>query len=244
MPDHRAHRGPDPRDPALFDPANWPRLRAAVAELSWLWTRGYAETSSLKLVGDRHDLTDRQRMAVRRSACSDQALERRTRHRVPLAGPRGQPLWIDGFNVLTTVEAALGGAYVFLGRDGSLRDLAGVHGTYRKVEETRPAIEFVGDYLMTLGVGPCLWHLDRPVSNSGRLSALLLELAHDRGWDWRVELSFNPDALLAGAPEIVATADAGILDRCARWAALARGVVEAVVAGANVVDLGSEGEEI
>jgi hypothetical protein len=241
LPDHRAHRGPDPRDPALFHRDAWPRLRAAVAELSWLWTRGYALASSLKLVGDRHDLTDRQRMAVRRSACSDQALERRRRHREPLGGLRGRPLGIDGFNVLTTVEAALGGAFVFHGRDGSLRDLAGVHGTYRKVEETRPAIALVGDYLATLGVGPCLWHLDRPVSNSGRLSALLLELACDRGWDWQVELSFNPDDLLVGAPATVATADAGILDRCGRWTPLARGVVEAAVAGANVVDLAADG---
>ena len=77
MPDARAHRGPDPRDRDAFAPAAWPRLREAVADLSWLLTRGYAEASSLKLVGDRLALTERQRMAVRRCACADAARARR-----------------------------------------------------------------------------------------------------------------------------------------------------------------------
>ena len=66
MPDSREHRGPDPRDPAAFAPEEWPRLRQAVVDLSWLLTRGYAPVSSLKLVGDRYELTERQRTAVRR----------------------------------------------------------------------------------------------------------------------------------------------------------------------------------
>ena len=113
---------------------------------------------------------------------------------------RGRAVWIDGFNVLTTVEAALGGAVVLIGRDGSLRDIAGVHGTYRRVEETTPAIALVGAALDRLGVGPCRWLLDRPVSNSGRLRAMLLDAAADAGRDWAVELPFDPDAELIASP--------------------------------------------
>ena len=74
VPDQRKHRGPHPEDGPLFAPANWPDLRCAVSHLSWLLTRAYAWESALKLVGDRFRLNARQRLAVQRSACSDQSL--------------------------------------------------------------------------------------------------------------------------------------------------------------------------
>lgn len=237
MPDSRTHRGPDPRDADAFGLPARSALRAAVADLSWLLGRDYAPVSALKLVGDRWSLTERQRMAVRRSACSDAALARRARHRAAPEALRGQPLVLDGFNVLTTVEAALGGAVILHGRDGCYRDLMGVHGTYRKVEETAPAVHLVGEVMAALGAGPGLWQLDRPVSNSGRLRGLILDVAQARGWDWKVELVFNPDPLLARSPEIVATADSGILDRCERWFCLARVAIETRVSDARVIDL-------
>jgi hypothetical protein len=241
LPDTRSHRGPDPRDRLAFDADTLPRLREAVNHLSWLLGHGYAEDSALKLVGDRWSLTDRQRMAVRRCACSDEALARRLRHRVDLADLCGQPLLIDGFNVLTTIESALGGGVVLVGRDGSYRDLAGVHGTYRKVEETRPALLLLGECLACAEVGPCRWYLDSPVSNSGRLRGMLLEFAAECRMDWSVELVYNPDPILADAQEASATADAAILDRCGRWVPLARTVVEAEIPGAVVVDLSDPG---
>ncbi|HEX8201790.1 MAG TPA: DUF434 domain-containing protein [Isosphaeraceae bacterium] len=235
------HRGPAPQDLVLFGAAARPALREAVADLSWLWGRGYAETSALKLVGDRYRLTERQRMAVRRSSCADAARQRRLRHQVPLADLRGRPLLLDGFNVLLTLETALGGGVILGGRDGCYRDLAGIHGTYRRVAETVPGLEQVGEYLVCWGVGPCTWLLDQPISNSGRVRALIAELAESRGWDWRAEVVMSPDAVLAEAPEAVATADAAILDRCAGWANLARAVIEARVPTALVVDLGDTG---
>jgi hypothetical protein len=237
VPDTRTHRGPDPRDAALFAPECLGALRTATAELSWLLSRGYAGPSGLKLVGDRHGLTERQRMAVRRCACPDAARAARRGRRVEAGAIRGRRLLIDGFNVLTTVEAALGGAVVLEGRDGSYRDLAGVHGTYRKVAETRPAILLVGETLEALGAGPCRWLLDRPVSNSGRLAAALREEAAGQGWTWEVEVVMAPDALLRGSAEIVATADAAILDAAGSWFPLARQTIERAVPGAWVVSL-------
>ncbi len=48
MPDHRAHRGPHPDDAELFRADAIPRLRAAVADLSWLLGRGYADGSAFR----------------------------------------------------------------------------------------------------------------------------------------------------------------------------------------------------
>jgi hypothetical protein len=241
VPDSRSHRGPDPHDAHAFDAGALPALREAVADLSWLLDRGYTHVASLKLVGDRWSLTERQRRAIVRSACPDAALAARLCRQVEPEELAGQPVALDGFNVLTTLEAALGGAVVLGGRDGCLRDIAGVHGTYRKVEETAPAAQIVGEVLEALDAGPCTWWLDRPVSNSGRLRAALLETAREHGWDWRVELMFNPDTVLAASLEVVASADSVILDHCARWLNLARLAVEDRVPGAFLVDLSARG---
>ena len=106
-------------------------------------------------------------------------------------------MWLDGYNVLTTIEAALAGGVILAARDGAYRDMASMHGSYRKVAETRPALELLGRTLAALGVSECRWLLDRPVSNSGRLKGIIEELAAARGWPWRVELVPNPDVLLA-----------------------------------------------
>jgi hypothetical protein len=109
MTDKRRHRGPHPADPDLFGDTQLPTLQQAVAELSWLLSRGYGDTAALKLVGDRHGLTARQRAAVQRAACADAARRARRASRQPLAAIRGRPLYLDGYNVLTSVEAGLAG---------------------------------------------------------------------------------------------------------------------------------------
>lgn len=241
MPDTRSHRGPHPVDRRQFAPAVWPRLVSAVRELSWLLSRGYASKSSLKLVGDRYALTERQRIAVARCACADRDRLSRVSRRVSAGQLRGQKLLLDGYNVLTTVEAALAAGVILCGRDGCYRDMASVHGTYRKVEETLPALQQVGNLLASVGVTRCLWYLDSPVSNSGRLKKLILETCCEQNWDHEVELVPNPDTVLTQAREVVATADSGILDRCQRWLNLAREVIEACVPTAFIVDLSLSG---
>jgi hypothetical protein len=228
MPDRRTHRGPHPEDEELFADSNWPRLRSAVTDYSWLLTRGYAEPSAIKIVGDRHALNARQRMAVARSACTDAALEQRRARQVTAAEVQGQPLWIDGFNVLTTVEVALGGGVVLAARDGTCRDIAGVHGTYRNVEETRPAIDLVGQTLQALAPAGCVWLLDSPVGNSGRLKTILIEIATGSGWPWKVQLVQNPDPILIASSSIVATADSMILDGCQSWFNLVPQVIASI----------------
>jgi hypothetical protein len=213
-----------------------PLLRAAVDDLSWLLTKQYADASALKLVGDRYQLTARQRLAVRRCACSEQAKERRQAHRVNLRDLGNRPLRIDGFNLLTTIEAALGGGVILVGRDGAYRDLASVHGTYRRVEETLPALQLVAQAISDHQAGPCRWLLDSPVSNSGRLRALILETAAGARQDWTVDLVFNPDPILCAASEVVATSDSAILDRCEAWIALSRAIVEKYVDAAFIVE--------
>jgi hypothetical protein len=221
----------------LFAAEALPRLRRATADLCWLLSRGYATASSLKLVGDRYDLVARQRTAVGRCSCSDADLARRRAGQVEPDVLEGRPLWLDGYNVLTTVEAALAGGVILVARDGCYRDMASMHGSYRKVAETRPALERIGRVLCDLNAGACVWYLDRPVSNSGRLKTIIEAIAVEHDWPWQVELVANPDAVLADCDPLVATADSLILDHCRRWLNLAREVICRHVLGANLCDL-------
>jgi hypothetical protein len=235
VPDTRKHRGPGPEDLAWFAPETQPGLVLAVADLSWLLSRGYAWASSLKLVGDRHRLVERQRTAILRSSCSDEALARRTATRLEIGAIRDRSLRIDGFNLILTLESALGGGVLLGGRDGCLRDLASVHGTYRRVDETRPALELAAKWLTQWGADSCTWYLDAPVSNSGRLATLIRET----DVMWSAEVVPDPDAVLSVPDDPVVTADALVLDSCGPWVNLARALVEAAVPGAFVVELRS-----
>lgn len=237
MPDQRHHRGAHPEDAELFSAAQQPALKSAVADLSWLLTRAYATPSALKLVGDRFNLSQRQRLAVMRAACSDQALADRRARMLPIADISGRTVLLDGYNVLTTIEAALSGGVVLACRDGCYRDMASIHGTYRKVEETPPALTLIGQTAAELAVAGCTWYLDSPVSNSGRLKALILDLAGQHGWKWNVEVVLNPDAVLSQSDGIIATADSVVLDRCGSWVNLAKEIVARRCAEAWVIDM-------
>jgi len=237
MPDKRTHRGPHPADEKLFAPAAIPALRSAMADFCLLLTKGYADKSALKLVGDRFALTERQRLAVMRSACSDQQIASRSEHRVKLKDIAGQSIAIDGYNVLITVEAAMSGGLIFKGRDGCYRDLASIHGTYRKVTETIPAVQLIGEFLKEAGVDKALWLLDSPVSNSGRLKTLIRELAEKNRWDWEIRLSISPDAELKKTDAIVASSDSVILDECQKWLNLAAEIISQELPQATVIHL-------
>lgn len=237
LPDKRTHRGAHPEDKQQFSQSAWLLLQLATRDLSWLLSNGYAEKSSLKLVGDRYALTKRQRMAVMRSGCSEQARQKRRNNQIPAEYLQGKVLLLDGYNILTTIETALSGGVILWGRDNTFRDLAGVHGTYRKVEETGPALDLIADFINQQNARSCLWYLDSPVSNSGRFKTMIRQLAKEKNWNWQVELVFNPDRILSQTKEIIVSSDSQILNHCQRWYNLAKELILAMVSNANVINL-------
>jgi hypothetical protein len=194
-------------------------------------------TSSLKLVGDRHRLRERQRLAVSRSSCSKQDRERRSEHCVSVDQLRDSEVIIDGFNLLITVEAALSKGPLLIGVDSCIRDLSSVHGSYRSVQETEQAIAMVGKALQDLGASSVLWLLDRPVSNSGRLASKISSVSIEQGWPWQVEVVFNPDSMIISSPAVAITSDSSILDRVERWADLKSYLLAKEIPEAWLIDL-------
>lgn len=230
MPDDRRHRGPHPADHDIFGDSFVRQIRSAVSDLSWLLTQGYARKSALKLVGDRYQLVERQRTAVMRCSCNDESVQIRKSRQVDSHELVEQDVAIDGFNLLTTIEAALSKGVLIRGRDGCLRDMASMHGTYRTVNETVPALELIGRQLSLCGVRKAFWVFDRPVSNSGRLSVIVRKTAEENGWDWATELHDNPDTMLIGlSNKVIVSADSFVIENSQAWWPLANAVVEASV---------------
>lgn len=248
MSSKQKHRGQQSNDPRLFGEKWVPVLNRAVHDLAWLLGRDYAEKSALALVGNRYRLNVRQRKALLRAVCADEACHRRQAKRLQAAQLRGESLVIDGYNLLITMESALAGGLVIECRDGTFRDIASVHGTYRKVEETLPALTMIGVHLQTLQVAHVDWLLDRPVSNSGRLKGIMLDIAEQYGFDWSVELLNSPDKGIVERSESVAiSSDGWVLDHCQRWYNLNRDLLRSIPK-ANVIKLdghldGWEGDE-
>ena len=220
------HRGRHPADEELFGIDAAPALRQSVADLSWLLSRGYAMNSAVKLVGDRHQLRERQRLAVSRAACADSAREARARQHLPVEALRGRTVWVDGFNLLVTLEAALSGGVLLHCRDGCLRDMSAVHGSYHAVVETDAALALAAARLAELHVASVHWLLDKPVSNSGRLAGRIRELAEQNGWPWTVDTVFNPDTdLIAARDAVVISSDAMVITAAANWYNLAADLI-------------------
>ena len=232
------HRGKAPRDAELFGAQQLNQLRTATSDLCWLLSRGYNDQTSLKIVGDRYALTARQRKAVARCSCAEKDRESRIDRKNEIASCAGRRLLVDGFNCLIGVETALSGGLVLLARDEAHRDLASVQGTYRLVRETPRAIELIGESIARLKASRVEWLFDKPVSNSGRLKARVMEVSEARGWNWTVELRSNVDRNLIEADAIVASADSWVLDRCQEgWVDVVGATIACAIPDAWVVTL-------
>lgn len=234
------HRGAHPHDAKAFAKEKLPQLKRAVEELSWHLSRGYAMGASNELVGDRYQLTSRQRLAIARVACAGDERDKREAKRVSLTDLKEERVVIDGFNLLITIETALGGGAIFRSLDGCCRDLSAVYGSYKVVEETRRAIEMIGMTLEKAAVKKALWYFDRPVSNSGRVAKMVRDIAEERGWPFDAELTDRTDALLSRSHDIVISCDSAILERAEQWCNLACSTIEQHLPDVWFIDLTSD----
>lgn len=231
------HRGPHPQDTKCFGEEQLGRLKTAAGELAWLLSRGYSMGASNELVGDHHQLTSRQRLAIARVVCEEEQVEERQARQVAVSDLKEKVVVIDGFNLLITIETALGGGAIFNCMDGCCRDLSAVYGSYRIVAETRQAITLIGRTLEQSLPQKVVWLFDRPVSNSGRVAEAVREAGKEHNWPFEAETTDSTDALLSQSSDIVISCDSAILERAQSWCNLACIVISRQIPGAWTVDL-------
>lgn len=212
-----AKRGFVPEDEKNFSPAALETLRTAAGHIEYLIDNGYDLKQASVFVGNHFLLSERQRLAVTRSlATKDQLKSRREKELAELAGGEA---WIDGFNTIITLEVLLSESVLFLGMDGTIRDLAALRGTYRIIPETAAAIRIMLDTLLEMHAGSVHILLDEPVSNSGRLKALIAEIGENGPLPLDIRIMRDVDRAL-WEKENVISSDSIILDHCKSWANL------------------------
>ncbi|TPN86951.1 DUF434 domain-containing protein [Aquimarina algicola] len=230
------NRGKEASDDRLFgDLIMQKKLKDATQDMCYLLSRGFAEKSSVQLVGNRYQLNARQQKALQGMSASNHQIDLRKKRAITSQELAEKTIAIDGFNLLIILESALSGAYIFKGLDGYYRDVSGVHGTYKRVQKTEEAILLVGTTLSRLGVTAVQWYFDAPVSNSGRLKTRLREIATQHNFPWEIHLVNDPDKQLAFSHDIVISSDAWILDRAVKNYNLGAYLIEERLAITNII---------
>ena len=119
--------------------------------------------------------------------------------------------------------------------DGTLRDLAGLRGTYKLIDKTDTAIDLIGKRLDKMKIQKAIFYLDSPVSNTGRLKSRLLDLLYKYNFDIEVILIPNADVILNKLDHVV-TSDGIILNTCESWINLAYEIVEEELPNTSYID--------
>ncbi len=212
-----AKRGYVPEDERNFSPAAIEKLKTASQHILFLINEGYDLKQAMVFVGNHFLLSERQRLAIMRSIAADRDLMERKRKQKPLSELPGKEVWIDGFNTIITLEVLLSDSLLFDCMDGTIRDLAALRGTYKLIPETAGALRLMFDVLQGASIGRVNILLDEPVSNSGRLKALIAETAENKySFDLDITILKDVDRTLYGK-DLVITSDSIILDQCESW---------------------------
>jgi hypothetical protein len=208
-------------------------MHEAADDVVWLLNRGYGMQSAVNFVGNHYLLTEHQRIALKRAVTSDIKRDNRKQREVDILT---ENIFIDGFNIIITLETALSGSPVLASRDGVIRDLAGLHGTYRIIDKTEQAVRLIFEHTAAAGAVSVHVLLDRQISNSGRLKKFIDSAAE--------KLDFAADAVLSDCVDAeleykncVITADSVVLDRCQNWYNLTSRIIRNKIPDAWIVNI-------
>lgn len=209
-----AKRGFVPSDKREFGDKAIPKLRQAAEEVLFLLNHGYPVKGATRFVGDHYMFSERQRLALARTVSPEEQISSRLEREVK--NIEGETIYIDGFNVIIGLEIAYSNSMLFSCMDGTVRDLAGLRGTYRLIPETDLAVKALLNTLEFLKVEKAIIYLDKPVSNSGRLRQKINEHADDYDVEVDVVIEDAVDYVLKQKP-LIASGDAIILNECDKW---------------------------
>lgn len=230
----QAKRGFVPTDERDFGEKSTEKLRKAAEEVYFLLCRGYPVNSATTFVGNRYLFSERQRLALARTVSPKENITSRKSREVK--DICGETLYIDGFNTIIGLEIAFSESMLFKCMDGTIRDLAGLHGTYRLIPQTDSAVTALVQTLEELKPQKAVIYLDKPVSNSGRLKQRIFELSEHISFEIEVQIENPVDALIKTKP-LIASADAIVLDECENWFNLTKCVIDKKIGFYNYVDI-------
>jgi len=228
-------RGYVPTDAKEFSDEKLELIKRAQSDIFMLIERGYPIKSASTFVGNHYLLSERQRLAIVRSTSTSEYIKKRKSKQLK-NDFEGKIVYIDGLNLIITLEVALSESTVLKCMDGTIRDLAGLRGTYKLIDKTDIAINLIGEKLEEMKISEVNFYLDSPVSNTGKLKARILELLAKYSYEVKAELVNNADVILE-TKNFVITSDAIILNKCESWINLAYDIVSEKLPTLKYIDL-------
>lgn len=227
-------RGFSPNDEKEFGEKSIEKLYKAGADINYLLNQGYNIKGASVFVGNHYLLSERQRLSLARAISSKDDIKIRKDKEVT-DSLENRVVHVDGFNTIITLEVALSESLILKCMDGTIRDLAGLRGTYKVIDKTERAIKNIGEVLDKYKVGKVIFYLDAPVSNSGRLKQLIFQLLSNFSFQLEVEVINDVDRVLEKLDNVV-TSDAIILDKCKSWINLNKIIIEEKIDKCWIVD--------
>lgn len=228
-------RGYIERDKIEFNDRNLALLKQAQQDICFLLDRGYEFNKVIEFIGNHFLFSSRQRLALKRALSSSLDIKRRKQHQLKEVHENAV-IHIDGLNLIITLEVALSGSMLLHCMDDTIRDLAGLRGTYKIIDKTDAAIELIGKRLKEMSIEKAIFYLDSPVSNTGRLKVRILEILSKHDFDVEVILVPNADVILKSLDNVV-TSDGIILNTCGSWINLAYEIIKQYLPNVHYIDL-------
>jgi hypothetical protein len=209
-------------------------LQQAAQDFRYLLNRGYPRENSLTLVGNRYDLPRRERQLLHRGVFAGSVAAARQAKRWQLADLAGQPLAVDGHNVLITLESAIQGLPLVAADDGFIRDVSQLSRAYRDSPVTRQALALIAVYLSRHHPGPLTILYDAPMKRSGELAHQTREIFAAQGLYAEARAVPVPERELLEFPGPVATSDTHLIDAKEVVVDLAGEIIRGELTGPNL----------
>lgn len=212
------------------------RLKKAQEEIRYLIDRDYKMSSVVTFVGDRYQFSIRQRDALKRATSTSEKVVYRKNKILSIDKIKEGPIYIDGFNLIITIEVALSKGTLIFCDDDNIRDIAGLRGTYKIIDKTDIALDIIGQFLENAKAKEVIIYLDSPVSNSGKLKSKIMNHAKKWNFNIHVELVNNADIILEKSDRVVSS-DSVIIDKCISYFNLNKSIINQYIKSAELIDL-------
>jgi hypothetical protein len=196
-----------------------PRLMDAEYDLKFLLNRRYNKKNSLNFVSNKYLLNKEAKNYLVRKVFSNEKIMARMIKIVDIHEINNKTVFIDGYNVLITVEMICNQEYeaILMCDDGVLRDIKAVFGKYKSNPKTEDALNRIIRVLKNHNPLSINFFYDSPVSNSGELAKLTESLIKSNNISGNALTKKNVDYDLVKQSKkvrgIVGTSDGVIIDK-------------------------------
>ncbi len=193
------------------------KIKNASLDLRYLLNQNYRKKVALNFVANHYLLNKNYRNYLARSIFSDSVSQSRKSKLVNLDDINNSVLFLDGYNIIITVESILNKEKIVLADDGVIRDTQAVFGKYEFSDCTISALSLIFDCISLHRPKYIEFYLDKQVSFSGKLAHEIDKIMKNYYLNGRTILSNNVDHQLiqeCNKPICIAgTSDGIIIDK-------------------------------